>query len=234
MIIPLIIPYFFSNIRHFQNKKLISISPGGIKGFYLLGILTYIKEKYNISNYIFSGASAGSWCSLIMCMKDKFDLLNFMDDTIVNSDSLYDIQYNIKNKLLNQYDDSDFDLNRIHIGVTSINNFKLDTTIYSNFNNLENAIDCCIASSHIPFLSGKLFNKYNDKYSFDGGFSSYPYIKDIKPIIHIHPNIWNGKHNCKIDSTLFNIKKYNYTQLFLDGYNDAIINKKFLDTLFYI
>ena len=217
------------------NKKLISISPAGIKGFYLLGILTYIKENYDMSNYIFSGASAGAWCSLIMCMKNKFDFLNFMDDNIRNSKSLYHMENNIKNKLLYLYDETDFNLSRIHIGVTNINNFKIQTTIYSNFLSLDNAIDCCIASSHIPFLTGKIFNKYNNKFTFDGGFSTYPYIKDIKPSIHLHPDIWTTKKESKIyDCTLYNIKKYNYTLLFLEGYNDAIKNKKDLDRVFSI
>ena len=59
-----------------SNKKLITISPGGFKGFYLLGILTYIKEKHDLDNFIYSGASAGSWNSLFMCYKgDPMDFV---------------------------------------------------------------------------------------------------------------------------------------------------------------
>lgn len=52
------------------NKKpnMITISPGGIYGFYTLGTCSYIKNNYNISDYIFSGASAGSWNSLYMVL----------------------------------------------------------------------------------------------------------------------------------------------------------------------
>ena len=52
-----------------SNKKLIIITPGGLKGFYVLGICSYIKENYNISDYVFSGASAGSWNSLFLSYK---------------------------------------------------------------------------------------------------------------------------------------------------------------------
>ena len=36
-----------------QDKKLISISPGGTKGFYLMGVLNYIKQNYDLSDYIY-------------------------------------------------------------------------------------------------------------------------------------------------------------------------------------
>lgn len=219
----------------YKNKKLISISPGGLKGFYLIGTLTYIKENYDLKDFIFSGASAGAWCSLIMSLKPKFDLLDFVDENITNSKSILEIEQNIKRKILKKYKNNDFDFRRIYIGVTQLKNFNIDTFLYSDFNNLEDAIDCCIASSHVPFVTGGLLNKYHNKISFDGGFVNYPYIKEIKPTLHIHPNIWNSKKTNSLfsyDSTLFSKDKYDFKKLYLDGYNDAKKNKDYLNEIF--
>ena len=44
---------FIDTSDFLSNKKLITISPGGFKGFYLLGILSYIKETYNLDDFIY-------------------------------------------------------------------------------------------------------------------------------------------------------------------------------------
>jgi len=223
---------YYDNKDPIKNKKLISISPGGFKGFYLLGTLAYIKDNYDLSNYIFSGASAGAWCSLIMSMKKKFDFFEFIDKNITDASSIFEIEQNIKRKLLYKYKDSDFDLKRIFIGVTSIHNFKVETTIYSDFLDLEDAIDCCIASSHVPFVTGGFLNKYHNMLTFDGGFSNYPYVKEIEPVIHIHPNLWKKNTMDKkvffYDTTLFSKEKYDFSAVYMEGYNDASKNKDFL------
>jgi len=51
------------------EKKIIAISPGGYHGFYMMGISNYIKENYDLSNYLFTGASAGAWNALFMTYK---------------------------------------------------------------------------------------------------------------------------------------------------------------------
>jgi len=88
------------NKEYFQNKKLITISPGGYKGVYMYGICSYIKENYNLSDYIFSGASAGAWNSLMMtCKKDisqfKKDIINYSID---NSNNIFEKKINNKIK----------------------------------------------------------------------------------------------------------------------------------------
>jgi hypothetical protein len=60
---------YLHNNEFIADKKIISISPGGMKGFYLFGISSYIKKNYKLDNYVFSGASAGAWNSLFMCFK---------------------------------------------------------------------------------------------------------------------------------------------------------------------
>jgi hypothetical protein len=236
-----------------SNKKIISISPGGFNGFYLLGILTYIKKNYNLDNYIFTGASAGSWVSLFMSYKkNNSDLLNtIIDNDLLKIQNLRIIQNILKNKILLNFSDDDFDLEKVFIGVTALNLQKSKTLIYTDFSNLSDALDCCIASSHIPLLTGGFFNFYNNRLSFDGGFSRYPYLNISRHSIHIHSNIWNkynydhDHNNYSIDLKNKNIfirikdvikifmpSKKNHLELFFEGYDTALNNKIFLDKIF--
>ena len=231
-----------------KNKKLITISPGGYKGFYLLGILTYIKEKYETDNLIYSGASAGSWNSLFMCYKGNtlefvYDLLDY---NIKKTKSIPELEYFLKYKLLSNYKTEDFDLRRLFIGVTTIKRFAPLTNIFSDFETVEDAINCCIASSHIPLITGGLTNKYHNMFTFDGGFSNYPYLEKER-LIHISPSMWEdiNKHgnnpisnikrgilSLKKYSEFFSVSKNNLLELFDDGYQDAKNNKQYLDTIF--
>ena len=59
-----------------------------------------------------------------------------------------------------------FDLKKIFIGVTTFKNFMPNIQIYSDFDDLEDAINCCMASSHIPLITGGISNRYKDMFSF--------------------------------------------------------------------
>jgi hypothetical protein len=237
---------FINNNDKIFNKQLITISPGGYKGFYLLGILTYIKENYNTDNIIFSGASAGAWNSLFMCYKGSDPLsfvYNFLDINIRKAKSLTELQYFFKYKLLSSYKTEDFELEKMFLGVTTFKNFAPVVNIYTDFEDLEDAINCCMASSHIPLITGGLTNRYKNMFSFDGGFSNYPYL-DKERIIHISLSMWdelntNVKQNLLKQSILniknfasfFSLSKNNLLELFDNGYNDAKIHKDYFDNL---
>lgn len=189
-----------------QGKRLISISPGGFKGFYLFGVLSYIKDNYDLTNYIYSGASAGAWNALFMCIKNNNSHIRDMiqEEDIKKIASVYELEQKIKSKLLSYYKnrekENEFDFRRLFIGVTTINhNYQPDTTIYNDFESLEDAIDCCIASSHIPFITGGLINKYNGRMNFDGGFKKNPYLNINKSVLHISPSMWIKIKNSRKD-----------------------------------
>ena len=236
----------FINNNEIIDKRLITISPGGYKGFYLLGILTYIKENYNTNNIIFSGASAGAWNSLFMCYKGSDPLsfvYKFLDANIRKAKSITELQYFLKYKLLSCYKTEDFDLKKIFLGVTAFNYFLPVTNVYTDFEDLEDAINCCMASSHIPLITGGLTNRYKNLFSFDGGFSSYPYL-DKERIIHISLSMWdelntNNKQkflkqnilNIKKFASFFSLSKNNLLELFDNGYNDAKLHKQYFDKL---
>jgi hypothetical protein len=231
--------------NNIENKKIISISPSGYKGIYCTGVCTYIKQNYNLDNFVFSGASSGSWNALLMCCKK--DIKIFRNDILMyslnNTETIIELEILMKKKILEIFNENDFELNKLFIGVTTLNRFMPSPTIYSDFKTLEDAIDCCIASSHIPMITGGMINKYNNIYSFDGGFCKYPYLNKSKSVLHISPNIWElTKYNDKninnlytesqiFDSSLFSKSKYNFDQLFDEGYEDTNKNKKILDIL---
>lgn len=229
-----------------QNKKLISISPGGTQGFYLMGILSFIKQNYDLSEYIFSGASAGAWNSLFMCFNKNPNVFVYK---MLNSDlnkikSVNELEYLIKYKILKSFSEDDFNLERLFIGVTTFQNNRFQTSIFSDFDNLEDAINCCIASSHIPLITGGLSNRYHDMYTFDGGFSTYPYLNLTKSVLHVNPSMWDknatlktNKFKQKLKSILefknflFINKNINFIELYDNGYADAKKNKKMLDDI---
>jgi Patatin-like phospholipase len=242
---------FLEDNNFIKNKKLISISPGGLKGFYELGVLSYIKDNYDMDKYIFSGASAGSWNALFMCFKKdtKHFVYTLLDYKLSQINNIKELEYFLKYKLLSNYNNDDFDLRRLFIGVTTIKRLKPATNIFSDFNSLEDAINCCIASSHIPLVTGGLTNRYHDMYTFDGGFSNYPYLNFTENVLHITPSMWKKLNNNKISANnkpfldsftsvnvilelFLMIKNRNYMELFDNGYLDAKNNKELLDKVF--
>ena len=242
---------YFESTDFIADKKVISISPGGLKGFYLLGVVTFIKENYPLHDFIFTGASAGAWNSLFMCYKKNpkdlvLKILN--SNTIIKAKSIHDMEYAVKYKLLELCKDEDFDLQRLFIGVTSLQQYKVVTNIFSDFDNLEDAINCCIASSHIPLVTGGFTNRYHNMYTFDGGFSNYPYLNIKKPVLHVTPSMWKDIKNKGNIRQMFmynkikrlvsfyqlvseNKQTFNFMKLYDDGYQDAKTNKKMLDEI---
>ena len=184
--------YLKNQTDFFKDKKLILLSPGGFKGFYLMGISAFIKENYVLNDYIFSGASAGAWNALLMTYKHNVsEIVNVLvNDDCSKIKDAYNLEKYLKQKIINSYKTEDFELEKLFIGLTTINNYRIKTRIYSDFENLEDAVDCCIGSSHIPYVTGKLINTYHNTYTFDGGFSKYPYLKISPPILHITPSMW--------------------------------------------
>ena len=60
---------FLEDNSELKLKETISISPGGLQGFYLIGIVDFLKHNYNLDSYLLTGASAGAWSCLLMSYK---------------------------------------------------------------------------------------------------------------------------------------------------------------------
>lgn len=221
-----------------NNKDLITITPGGYKGFYTLGICHYIKENYNLENYYFSGASAGSWNALFLCFKgNEYKFIDAIFDVeIKDKRTLPNLEYDLKSKILSTFDDNEFDFSKLFIAVSTLTRFRLKTEIHNGFYSLEDAINCCIASSHIPLITGNLLYKYKNKYRFDGGISKNPLEKECKLLIT--GSMWNS--TIINNSTEFKIVRGNKGRLTINdlkyiyelGYRDTEYNKDILDELF--
>ena len=236
---------FLEDNPSYQNKKIISISPGGLQGFYMLGISTYIKEKYDLSNFLFSGASAGAWNALFMTFRgnsEEFKELLFKID-YEHIQSIYKIQTTLKNEILKKYNSADFDLDKLFIGVSTFENSQFNNVIYSNFQSLHDALDACIASSNIPFITGKLIYFYQNKLSFDGGLHKYPYLDTNPNSLHISHDMWKELPDNKIPPLLppyyqenreksEELVKFNpnyFFELYSQGYSDAYIHQPLLN-----
>jgi hypothetical protein len=241
--------------RVLSNKnKLITISPGGIDGFYQLGVCDYIKKNYDLSNWIFSGASAGAWNCLFMSYKHNDDrfLNTILNINTTNIRQAIELEYLLKDIILSKYTIDDFELQRMYVGVFTFDNNEFKPEIYNDFVDLYDALDCCIASSHIPIVSGKFFNYYRDKISLDGGFVKEPYLKSINSSLHITPTIWktdepyiglnfkildmikNNEYKILIEQLkgFLNVTELNPKELYLEGYLDTLENKQKLDKIF--
>lgn len=208
----------------------ISITSGGLKGFYMFGICKFIKENYNLENTELYGASAGSWNSLYLSMKDdnkKFhDYIYSMK--VDNLKNLYNIEEIIKKDTLTNFNENNFDLSKINICVGVIKSYKIKKKIFSKFDNLEDVIDCCMASSHIPYITnGSPVYKYKKYTCLDGGIFPLPHPDNVRTSLIIEPNIWNNKEMDKY----CDISKLNIPKLIELGYEDAKKNRYELDFL---
>jgi hypothetical protein len=226
--------YTSNNITDFSNdlnkNNIVISTAGGIYGIYMLGSVAYIQQHYKTNEFLYSGISAGSWISLLLSHKNP---KNIFINKLLNNKNIISNNYNfkilqkdIKNHILENYKTEDFNLSKLYIGVTHFKNFKFETYIYSDFYDLEDALNCCIASSNIPFITGNIFNKYNNLLGFDGGFSEYPYIENNKYNFTISPNMWNveNKNGLSLDQ--------NITKLFESGFLDTKKNYLRLDNFF--
>ena len=223
--------------------KLIYFSPGGFNGFYMLGIAAFLRDNYDMTKYNFYGASAGSWLSLFMSYKynhhDFINKIGILDYSVGKANIKKLMEFNIKQKILQYYSKEDFHLERISIAVTQFNSSekKFKLYVYNQFNELDDTIDCCIASSHIPFITGDCLKKYNNKITFDGGFSKIM-NEQLNPVLQVTPSIWSKKPKKKgvfdfFDvNSLFPDKNYNVKNSYNKGYQDSEKNKHVLDDIF--
>ena len=95
---------YMNENKFIEDKKIISISPGGFKGVYMLGVCLYIKDHFDLKNYIFSGASAGAWNSLVLCCKKDVKLFKeeILDYSIKNSSKIFSLDRYMTNYLISR------------------------------------------------------------------------------------------------------------------------------------
>lgn len=216
---------FLSMVCFSNGIRIISIRSGGLKGFYMFGICKYIKENYNLDNISYFGASAGAWNSLFLSDKTKNDkLYNYLTNLKVNNfKNLYEIELLLKDFILNNYSDDDFDLKKLNLCVAVLKGCRIKRKTFSNFNTLEDTLECCLASSHIPYITNRSATyTYRNNNCVDGGFFKDPHNKLIKPNLLIYPDMWDNQ----IINEFTNINNLDINNLIFQGYRDAYINRE--------
>ena len=188
---------------------------------YSLGITSYIKHHYNISNYKLRGISGGAFCALLFHYENKLDNYDDLCD-ILNIDKNskiylpFNLDYfliNAREKLKKRYQHKNLDI-PISISTTSYNNYeKIE---FNNFEDIDNLIELCYISSYIPLISGNSFYyKYKEHKLIDGYFNKK---NTFEKGIDISYNMWNRKFKL-ID---FIYTDYNRSKILFElGWNDT-------------
>tara|TARA_A100001011_G_scaffold264813_1_gene273518 strand:+ start:686 stop:1402 length:717 start_codon:yes stop_codon:yes gene_type:complete len=210
--------------------KSISITPGGLKGFYVLGICKYIKENYCLDDYNFYGSSAGAWNALYL--SSQFNDAYYFDKiiTIKQEDfvNLFKLENDLKDIILkdkNIEKDKRYSIQALtekcNICFSAYKGYKFEKVIKNDFDNWEDFLECCIASSHLPIISNReFFYTYQNHKCVDGGLFHTNYPNHIEPCLIISPKMFKNKQISKYSkSTNLNIERLIY-----EGYRDAIHN----------
>ena len=206
--------------------KIINISPGGFTLPYILGICTHIKScsTYNLDNYEFIGASAGSWAAVYLASDFKVN-----EDTIYKYSKLFENKgyyykwRNIGDYLIDEFtngiEDTNFIKNKkVKIQLSKFKNNKLSCSINDNYNNLNELLKLCYYSSYIPGLSGLKVPKYHGEYFIDGFFTRNDL--NFNNEILIYPSMFN--RNFTLHDVLGNSN--NAIEMYQLGISDAFNN----------
>ena len=210
----------------------IILSPGGLLGFYVLGICHYIKNNYNLTDKKIIGFSAGSLNNVFLSLNKEYDNIFLKELFKLNLNGTMSLPY-LLNKTINIMNDNfnidKFNTTNKYIAVTTNYN-KLEA--YNKFLTTVQLTNCCIASSFIPLITYRdIFYFYEGKSSIDGGLLYYKYKKQIKfrKILWLNYNIFKRyKKYCIPGSSLLK-KNCSIYDLYILGYNDAVKNKSILD-----
>ena len=215
--------FLFTQPFVIDSLRTIALKSGGIKGFYMFGICKYLKDskKDLIKDSILYGASAGAWNALYLSMNTDDSLfikkLKSIDLLENSHKSLLDLETTIQDIFINNYSTTDFNLDRINICTCIVKPYKIEKKIFSGFKTLDETIECCMASSHIPYITTwKATHAYNGYSCIDGGVFMEPHHKDIKPELTISYDMFENK-----DIDQYELNNLRISDMIDMGYNDA-------------
>ena len=205
-------------------------NPGGYYGFYLMGIGHYIINNFDISNKKTVGISAGSWLAVFMNL-NKQDASLFIKKLFKKFHYTYPIHKipNLLKETLYDINKENINISNINIMVSNMNDFTLD--VHNNFISLNDLINCCMASSFIPFITYKdIFYFYKNKLSVDGCLFKKIYLKSVNPnkTLVIKFDMFGRFKKNKIYKSIINPRRSLY-DLYILGYSDAIKNHSYFE-----
>ncbi len=131
-----------------------------------------------------AGASAGAWCAVFMaCGLDPVDWTRTYVTTqrLMREEGLDLLGgYERFGKAVLPEDAHERCNGRVFISITRIENGLLKNEMVSHFESREDVLQCCMASSQLPFISCKGFgSRFRGRLVLDGGFTSNtPHFRD--------------------------------------------------------
>lgn len=200
------------------------LGPGGVAGFYSLGICHYLLNHFEVRDKSIVGFSAGSFTLLFMRIQPEKRNIILQTLFEYNETDTILVMKRLMESLEATTTLQDYELNRASIAVSHTDGMAL----YDRFLNVEQLIRCCKSSSFIPFVthdSGMDF--YNHKMAMDGFFYYKAFLNQYRnPPLVITPFMFGRYSNSIYHKALFllgihPLKTTSIYQMYLYGYQDA-------------
>ena len=202
----------------------IVLGPGGVAGFYSLGISHYVINHFEVKEKQLIGFSAGSFTLLFMRMvpEKRNEMLRRIFQC--NETDSAAVMKALMDMVETTTTIEDYDLSGASIAVSHTSGLGL----YNSFLTIEQLVRCCKSSSFIPFVTHESgIDFYDHKLAMDGFF----YYKDFlckyqeKPLI-ITPFMFGRYsnsiyHKLRFICGIHPLKTTSIYQMYLYGYQDA-------------
>ena len=176
-----------------EEKKVISIPPCGFLGFYVLGMTAYMKDHFDLSRFVFAGDASGGWNALFLsCRRDPLTFaLGILENPLLRSaETLQEWEFSLKSHLLMHYNNEDFDLESLFIGVPFWQECFQDSMLVKPARSLEDAVQGCL--TRMPFPWGPV-PMWGDVKKSDW------ILWNRSPHVCLRPDMWNEKKNSMFD-----------------------------------
>jgi hypothetical protein len=210
----------------------IVLGPGGMVGFYSLGICHYLVNHFDVKDKKMVGFSAGSF-NLIFMRLNAEKRNNVLQELFKckESGSIYVVNHLMKiikkNTVL-----EDYDLSGSSIAVSHTEGIGL----YDTFLNIDHLVRCCKSSSLIPFVTDEsLIGFYNNQIAMDGVLYYNPFMDQYskRPLV-INPFMFGRYSTSLLDKIRFilglhPLKKTSIYQMYIYGYQDSKKNHKYFE-----
>ena len=210
----------------------IVLGPGGVAGFYSLGISHYLLNHFDLKDKRLVGFSAGSFTLIFMRLSPEKRNSMLQEIFKCNERSASSAMRHIMDKIETTTTLDDYDLNGTSIAVSHPRGIAL----YEHFLTIQQLSRCCKSSSFIPFVTHESgIDFYNHKLAMDGFFYYKSFLKQYtEPPLVITPFMFGRYSNSAWDKIKFifgihQLKTTSIYQLYLYGYHDARQNHSFFE-----
>ena len=224
--------YLYPNTKSYKLLPDVIIGPGGVLGFYSLGICHYLVNHFRLYDKHIAGFSSGALNTLFMrvCPKKRTPSLRHIFGCKETSSML------LLNELMEYVEKktkiTDYDLRNTSIGISHLDGISL----YDTFLTIEQVVRCCKSISFVPYVTNETgLNFYNDKISMDGYFL-YGYFMQhyTNPPLVVTPGMFGRFKNPWLANMMFvfgihPLQSTSIYQMYLNGYHDASKNKAYFE-----